>query len=296
MARHAHDHAHDDRRRLLWALLLTGGFMVAEVVGGLLAGSLALLADAGHMLTDTAALALAWHALHAAARPATHRHSYGHGRQEVLAALINAGALLAIAAWITVEAIGRLLEPVAVLGGPMLAVALAGLAVNLVVFRILHGSSGESLNIEGATLHVLGDLLGSLAAIAAAAVILLTGWTPIDPLLSVLVALLILRSAWGLAARSWHVLMEGTPEDLDIPSLRAALIEAVPGVVDVHHVHAWSLKPGHRLVTLHAIVAEGCSDTVALRELHRVLSERFRLDHATVQLERGRCIEDSAGA
>jgi cobalt-zinc-cadmium efflux system protein len=297
---HGHDHhAHVDagnERRVLWALLLTGGFMLAEVAGGLLSGSLALLADAGHMLTDTAALALSWYAFRAARRPATPARSYGHGRIQVLAALINSGALVVIAVWITVEAGRRLLAPAPVLGGPMLAVAALGLVVNIAAFLILHRGDETNLNMRGAALHVLGDLLGSLGAILAAVVILWTGWTPIDPILSVLVALLILRGAWSNLVRAWHVLMEGTPEELDVGSLRVELAASVPGVLDVHHVHAWSLLPGRTLMTLHAsIAAEADHDTV-LHDLQHALEGRFGIAHATIQLERNHCTDRPHGA
>lgn len=265
--------------------------MVAEVVGGLLSGSLALLADAGHMLTDTAALALAWYAFRVGRQPATPHRSYGQGRVRVLAALINSGALLVIALWITVEAARRLAMPAPILGGPMLAVAALGLVVNILAFVILHGGDRSDLNLRGATLHVLGDLLGSLAAIAAAGVILLTGWTPIDPLLSVLVALLIVRSAWTTAARAWHVLMEGTPEEIDVGVLRVELAGAVPGVLDVHHVHAWSLVPGRTLMTLHASIAEEADHDTVLHGLQRTLAARFGVGHATIQLERNHCTD-----
>ena len=187
---HGHGHEHGNERRVLWALLLTVTFMAAELIGGLLAGSLALLADAGHMITDAGALFLAWHAFRVSRRPATPDRSYGHDRFQVLAALINGAALFVVALWIIFEAAGRLRSPVAVLGGPMLLVAALGLAVNIAAYCILHGAGQDNLNIKGALLHVLGDMLGSAAAIVAACVILLTGWTPIDPILSVLVALL----------------------------------------------------------------------------------------------------------
>jgi cobalt-zinc-cadmium efflux system protein len=304
---HAHGHSHGashaghahasggDQRRLFWALLLTGGFMIVEVIGGVLSGSLALLADAAHMLTDTAALVLSWYAVRAARLPATPERSYGHARLEVLAALINSGALLGITAWITVEAVLRMMAPVDVLGGPMLAVAVAGLAVNVAALVVLHRGGSENLNVQGAALHVMSDLLGSIGAIVAAGVILLTGWMPIDPILSILVAVLILRSAWSLAARSWHVLMEGTPEDLDIPALRRELTAAVPGVADIHHVHAWSLTPQRRLLTLHATVGEGHDHDAVLRQLQALLAERYDLGHATIQVERGPCVGVAAG-
>lgn len=296
--RHGH-HAHGpheggDERRVRLALLLTGGFMLAEVAGGIWAGSLALIADAGHMLTDTAALALSWYASRISRRPATPERSYGHHRAQVLAALTNGGALAGIAAWITVEAVDRLFTPQPVLGGPMLAIAVLGLIVNLLALRILgHGGSG-SLNVRGAALHVMGDLLGSAAAILAAGIILLTGWTPIDPILSVLVALVVLHGAWRLAGQSWHVLMEGTPAGLDVPALRRELAAAVPGVRDVHHVHAWSLTPERPLLTLHARIAADADHDEVLHRLQDLLAERFGIAHATIQVERDACADDRA--
>jgi cobalt-zinc-cadmium efflux system protein len=224
----------DSERRVFWAMVLTGGFMGIEVVGGLVSGSLALLADAGHMLTDFAALGLAWFAFRIARRPPDQRRSYGYHRIQVLAAFVNGIVLVAVVGWILVEAVGRLLAPVEVLGGVMLAVAVGGLLVNIAAFALLHGGDRDNINLRAAAIHVLGDLLGSAAAILAAGVILGTGWMPIDPLLSVLVALLILRSSWLIIKKSAHILLEGTPDWLDVGRLRADLVAQVPGVEDVH--------------------------------------------------------------
>ena len=281
-----HTHGTGDERRLLAALVLTGGFMIVEVIGGVLSGSLALLADAGHMLTDTAALGLGWFAARVARRPATPSRSYGHHRFQVLAAFINGATLVGIAVWIAIEAVQRFFEPVEVLGGLMLAVAAAGLAVNVAAFLILNAGSRTNLNVRGALLHVVGDLLGSIAAIVAAGVILLTGWTPVDPLLSLAVALLILRGAWDIARRSWHVLMEGMPEGFDVEELKRELAASVTGVRGIHHVHLWALTPERPLITLHARVADGADRDAILRDMQAVLSEHFGLTHATIQLER----------
>jgi cation diffusion facilitator family transporter len=299
---HHHEHPHhhgtstadagkSGERRVLWALLITGGFMLAEVAGGVFSQSLTLLADAGHMLTDTAALALSWYAFRVSRRPSTPRHSYGQHRFQVLAALVNGVALLGISFLIAIEAVRRLAEPVPVLGGPMLLVAVLGLVANVGAFVILHGGDRRNLNIRGAALHVLGDLLGSAAAIVAALVILATGWTPIDPLLSVLVALLIVRSAWTLVVESWHVLMEGAPEGLDVARLREDLTQAVPGVLDIHHVHLWSLTPERPLITLHAAIADVVDHDETLHKLQATLAERYDLHHATIQLERAGCAD-----
>lgn len=290
---HAHAPARDarDLSRVRLAALLTGGFMLVELAGGWIAGSLALLADAAHMLTDTAALGLAWLAFHIARRPADSRRSYGYQRFQVIAAFVNGTALLAIVAGIAWEAVLRLGEPEPVRGGLMLGVALAGLAVNLVVFALLRGGSRANLNVRGALLHVIGDLLGSVAAIAGAAVILATGWMPIDPLLSLLVAALVARSAVSLVRESAHILLEGTPPELDIRALRDQLPASIDGVLDVHHVHAWSLTPERAMVTLHASVALDADDERVLRELRAELASRWGIRHATIQLERGACMD-----
>jgi cobalt-zinc-cadmium efflux system protein len=286
-AGHGHHHALGDgsEARLLWTLVLTAGFMLVEVAGGLWSGSLALIADAGHMLTDAAALGLAWYAVRASRRPADARRSFGHHRIQVLAAFINGLLLVGITVWIVVEALRRVIEPEPVVGGVMLGVAFAGLAVNLIAFLILGGADRNSLNVRGALLHVLGDLLGSVAAIVGALVILMTGWMPIDPILSVLVSALILCSAWGLLASSWHVLMEGVPPGLDIGALGRDLTAAVPGVAEVHHIHAWSLNPGRTLLTLHARIEAAADPDTVLAGLKRELARRYGIEHATIQIE-----------
>jgi cobalt-zinc-cadmium efflux system protein len=285
---HGHSHQHgaaDSERRVLLALVLTGSFMVVEVIGGLAAGSLALLADAGHMLTDTFSLALAFIAFRIGRWPHDSQRTYGYHRFQVLAAFVNGLTLVVIVGWIAIEAIGRLFDPVEVLGGLMLTVAVIGLAVNVAAFAILHGGDRHNLNIRGAALHVLADLLGSVAAIVAALVITFTGWMPIDPLLSLGVAVLILRSAWMLLRKSGHILLEGAPDWLDEAELRDALVAAVPAVRDVHHVHAWMLTMERPLVTLHARVAAGVDQQAALSAIHQALADRFGIEHATVQIE-----------
>lgn len=288
---HSHEHGQElgNERRVTAALLLTGGFMLIEVVGGILSGSLALLADAGHMLTDAAALGLSLAAFRASRKPASPNYSYGFHRFQMLAAFVNGAALIGVCAWIAIEAISRLLRPVEILAGQMMAVAVSGLAINLACYAILHGGERSNLNMQGAALHVLGDLLGSLAAIAAAGGILLTGWTPLDPILSLLVTALILKSAWSLIARSGHVLMEGTPEGIDIDSLRSTLVDSVPGLADIHHVHLWMLTPDQPMITLHALVAGGQDEQEMLRVIQETLSVKFGLRHATVQIEKAVC-------
>ncbi len=299
-----HDHDHDhapaahagNERRVFWAMVLTGGFAVVEVIGGLVSGSLALLADAGHMVTDFVALLLAWLAFRLGRRPGDPRRTFGYSRFQVLAAFVNGLALILVVGWILVEAVQRLMAPVQVAGGTMMAVAVAGLVVNLIAFAILHGGDRDNLNLRGAALHVLSDLLGSAAAIAAALVILLTGWMPIDPLLSLLVALLIVRSAWFVIRKSAHILLEGTPDWLDIPALRREIAAAVPGVLDVHHVHVWSLTQERPLITLHALLEKGSDDQQALSRIQALLKANYGLDHSTIQIERDVCDEEGEAA
>ncbi len=291
---HAHDPNVDkaSERRIWVALLLTGGFMLIEVGGGLLSGSLALLADAGHMLTDTAALALAWVAFRVADKPADEKRTFGYHRFQILAAFVNGLTLVGIVGWIVIEALRRLLHPIEVLGAPMLAIAVLGLVVNLGVYALLHGADSKNLNVRGAAIHVLGDLLGSAAAITAAGIILWTGWTPADPLLSLLVAILILRSAWSLLRKSGHILLEGMPEWLDTAAMRARLVDAVPELLDIHHVHVWSLNPRMLLLTMHADVRPGLDQPRALREMKRILKHEFGISHSTIEFDVGECADE----
>lgn len=290
-AGHTHHHGSNERRTLL-AAVLTGGFMLAELAGGFLAGSLALIADAAHMATDALALTLAWFAFRLARRPSDWRRSYGYGRFQVLVAFANGMTLFLLTVWIAIEAFGRLATPVEVLGGPMLAIALAGLGVNIAAFLVLRGADTDNLNIRGAILHVLGDLLGSVAALIAAMVILTTGWMPIDPLLSLAVCLLLLKSAWGLIRDSGHILLEGTPEGLDGRAIAADLVETVEGADEVHHVHAWSLNDDRPLVTLHVRAAAGTDPEALLGRVRARLTGTFGIGHATVQIEHGPCPDD----
>lgn len=239
---HVHLPKDSNSKRLLTAFLVTAVFMVAEVVGGLLSGSLALLADAGHMLTDAAALLVALMAVHFSQRKPNARHTFGYLRLTTLAAFLNAAALLVIVVFILWEAIRRFFEPQPVMGTPMLIIAIAGLLANLFAFWLLHrGNEEKNINVRAAALHVLGDLLGSVGAIVAAIVILATGWTPIDPILSVLVSCLVLRSAWRLLKESFHELLEGTPQEVDIAKLQKDLCLNIPEVRNIHHVHVWQI-------------------------------------------------------
>lgn len=294
---HEHGHGHDDRnlRRVIAALCLTGVFMVVEVIGGLLSGSLALLADAGHMLTDTMALALAAAAFQVSKRPPNARLSFGYQRFQILAAFVNGLSLLLIVGWILFEAVMRFIEPEPVTGPLMLAVAVAGLLVNIAAFVILHGGDRDNLNIRGAALHVAGDLLGSVAAIMAALVIIGTGWMPIDPLLSIAVALLILRSAWVLVKRSAHVLLEGSPEWLNVDDMQSQLVAAVPDLDGIHHVHVWGLTPQDLMLTMHVrLRSDARNPTAVVRQVKSLLESDFGIGHSTIETEVDECADHAS--
>jgi cobalt-zinc-cadmium efflux system protein len=290
MAHDHHDHAHGaNEARIGIAAGLTGVFMIAELAGGLVSGSLALIADAGHMAIDFASLGLAWMAFRIARRPANARWTYGYDRFQVLVAFANGLVLFPVAAWIIWEAAERLMNPSPVLGGLMLWIAAGGLAVNVIAFFVLHGAEKDNVNIRGALLHVLGDLLGSVGAIVAALVIIFTGWTPIDPILSVFVSVIILGGAWRLTRDAGRILLEAAPVALDSSTIAPALVEKIAVVKDVHHVHVWSITQKIRAVTLHACIEDGADAPAAIRDIKAVLAERFDLNHATVEIEYGEC-------
>jgi cobalt-zinc-cadmium efflux system protein len=272
------------------ALVITGLFMVVEVVGGIISGSLALLADAGHMLTDTMALALAAMAFHVSKRPPDGKLTFGYQRFQILAAFVNGLSLLAIVGWILFEAVNRFLNPNEILGETMLVVAAVGLLVNMVSFAVLHTGDQENLNIRGAALHVAGDLLGSVAAIVAALVIIYTGWTPIDPILSVAVAALILKSAWSLVKRSGHILLEGAPEWLDVPAMQDRIVAGVPGVGEIHHVHIWGLTPQQLMLTMHMSVTDDvASQADVIRDTKQFLKDEYGIGHSTIEVDVDGC-------
>lgn len=279
-----HRRRRDQRRRLVWALALAASYMVAEVVGGLLTGSLALLADAGHMLSDVAALALSLFALWLAQRPATDARTFGWHRVEILAALVNGTALVAIALVVVIEAVGRMGAPPPVAAGPMLAVASGGLAVNLAALAILHGGREGSLNLRGAWLHVLSDALGSVAAMAAATGLWVFGWRWADPLASIAIAILVAGSAWQLLRETMEVLLEASPRHIDVAEVRDALM-AAPGVASVHDLHVWTITSGLVSLSCHVQSLEQVKDAELLADLQLLLRRRFGIDHATIQLE-----------
>ena len=289
---HGHSSNESNQRRVTIALVLTGAFMLVEVVGGIVAGSLALLADAGHMLTDTMALSLAAMAFHVSKRPPDGRLTYGYQRFQILAAFVNGLSLLAVVGWILIEAVRRLINPRDVLGETMLVIAAAGLVVNLVSFIVLHTGDRENLNVRGAALHVAGDLLGSIAAIVAAVVIIYTGWMLIDPLLSVAVAALILKSAWALVKRSSHVLLEGAPEWLNVESMQKLVVANVPGVEEIHHVHIWGLTPQQLILTMHVSLCEPvASQSDVIRNVKALLRKEYGIGHSTIEVDVDGCAD-----
>lgn len=274
------------------ALVLTSTFMVVEIVGGIISGSLALLADAGHMLTDTMALLLAAMAFHVSKRPPDGKLTYGYQRFQILAAFVNGISLLAIVGWILFEAVRRFVSPRDILGETMLIIAAAGLLINLVSFAVLHTGDKENLNIRAAALHVAGDLLGSIAAIVAAIVIIYTGWTLIDPILSVAVAFLILKSAWALVKRSGHVLLEGAPDWLNVETMQEQIVAAVPGVAGIHHVHVWGLTPQQLMLTMHVTLNEPVdSQSNVIRSVKSFLKSEYGVGHSTIEVEVDGCAD-----
>lgn len=285
-----HDHSHapsvsaSNERVVFIGFLLTGGFMLAEVVAGFLSGSLALIADAGHMLTDSAALLLAWSAFRFGRRASDSQRTFGYMRLEVIAGLINAVTLFALVGWILYEAIQRFFTPHEVLAGPMFIVAVLGLVVNVVVFLVLSSGDKEHVNIRGAMVHVLGDLLGSVGAIVAAVTIWFTGWMPIDPILSVFVSLLVLRSAWKLFRGSLHILMEGTPGNVVVDDLSKALVAKVPGLGDVRHVHVWSITSGKPVATLEIALLPGADAPAVTEAVKAALASDYGISHSTIEI------------
>lgn len=276
-------------RRLGITLGLVLVYMVAEVVGGLLSGSLALLADAGHMLSDAGSLALALFALWIARRPRSPEKTFGYHRTEILAALANGATLVAIAIYIVIEAWHRFRSPEEVDGRIMLWVAAGGLLVNLAGIWFLHEGREESLNVRGAWLHVVADTLGSVQAIAAGALIWVFGWNVADPIAAVLIAVLVVWSSWTLLRDSVNILMEGTPGHIDAAQVESALT-SVEGVVDIHDLHIWTITSGFESLSVHARVEDGDLDRDRiLQEIHRTLQHRFRIEHSTIQLEGSEC-------
>jgi cobalt-zinc-cadmium efflux system protein len=272
------------KSRLQWALALTASFVGVEVVGGLLTGSLALLADAAHMLTDVAGLALALLAIRFAERPATPQKTYGYVRMEVLSALANASVLLLLTVYILYEAWQRFRDPPEILSGPMLAVAVAGLVVNLISMRLLVAGASESLNVKGAYFEALGDMLGSLGVIVAALIVMFTGWTLADPIVGAGIGLFIVPRTWVLLKQVVHILMEGTPPEIDLALLEKKLLE-IDGVTAVHDLHVWTLTSGLDAMSCHLVIDDMARARATLAGACEAMHTEFGLTHTTIQIE-----------
>ncbi|MBI3198025.1 MAG: cation transporter, partial [Rhodospirillales bacterium] len=272
------------KSRLQWALGLTASFVGVEVVGGLLTGSLALLADAAHMLTDVAGLALALLAIRFAERPATPGKTYGYVRMEVLSALANAVVLLLLTVYILYEAYQRFRDPPEILSGPMLAVAVAGLVVNLISMKLLMAGASESLNVKGAYFEALGDMLGSLGVIVAALIVMFTGWTLADPVVGAGIGLFIVPRTWVLLKQVVHILMEGTPPEVDLALLEKRLLD-IDGVTAVHDLHVWTITSGLDAMSCHLVVADMARARETLAAACEAMKSGFGLTHTTIQIE-----------
>lgn len=272
------------RRRLIGALVLTLTYMAVEVIGGLLTGSLALLADAAHMLTDAGGLALALFAIRFAERPATPQKTYGYLRIEILSALANAVVLLLLTVYILYEAYRRFVDPPEIIGGLMLAVAVVGLVVNLISMRLLADGSSESLNVKGAYFEVLADMLGSLGVIVAALIVMLTGWQLADPLIGAGIGLFIVPRTWQLLKQVTHILLEGTPPEVDVGLLERRLLD-ISGVNAVHDLHVWTITSGLDAMSCHVVVTDMADAGSVVNVARRLLAEEFGIDHTTIQLE-----------
>jgi cobalt-zinc-cadmium efflux system protein len=279
-----HSHGGSNRRALSIALAITATYTVAEVIGGLITGSLALLADAGHMLSDNFSLGLALFAFWLSAKPPTPERSFGYKRAEILAALVNGVTLVAISIWIFYEAYRRFQDPPEILGGWMMAVAVMGLFVNVAAAWVLMRSEAESLNLQGALRHILADLAGSAGVIAAALIILLTGWLYADPIISVLIAFLVLGSSWKLLRDSVSILLEQAPPGIDANEVGRKMV-SVEGVEEVHDLHVWTITSGFPALAAHVLVGNDQDCHERRRELERVLYREFGIEHTTLQVD-----------
>lgn len=286
-----HDHGTSNIRHekpLWWALALTGGFLVAEVIGAFLTNSLALLSDAAHMGTDALALVIALVAVRLSRRPPDAKRTFGYVRMEAMGAMANGLLLFAVAGYILWEAMGRFRQPPEVASTGMLVIALIGLVVNLIAMRLLKAGSGDSLNMKGAYLEVWSDMLGSIGVILGAVIIKLTGWAIVDPILAVLIGLWVLPRTWILLREAGNVLMMGVPKGIQLDEVRAALL-AYPGITNVHDLHVWALASSQPALTAHLVVAEGTDETMLRQRVNAMIDEKFEIEHTTLQVETGDC-------
>jgi cobalt-zinc-cadmium efflux system protein len=291
---HTHHHNDTDISALRKACLLITSFMFVELAVGLWANALVLVADAGHMFLDATALGLAWWAAHLTKRGFDHQLSYGYHRFQVLAAFVNGLTLVALIVWIFVEAVTRLLNPESMDALPTLIVAALGFVVNLIAFRLLHDTSGNT-NIRSAALHVLGDLLGSAAAIVAALAVMTWGWQYADPLLTLGIVVILGQGAYRVLKESGHILLEGVPAGVNLAAIKTTLTNEIDAVDGVHHVHAWGLTAEKPLLTLHALIPENAPVQTVVSDIKTLLKERFDIEHSTIQVELGPCPDDHHG-
>lgn len=293
---HGHGHSHNDfaalrkksKSAMITVLILTFAFMAVEVVGGILTGSLALLADAGHMLGDSAAILLALVAVWFAGRRPSKDKTYGYYRTEILAALFNGVVLIGLSLYILYEAFQRFTNPSEILSGPMMLVAIGGLIVNVIAAKLLHSHAGDSLNTNAAYLEVVSDLLGSAAVIIASIIIMFTGWTIIDPIVSGLIGLMILPRTWKLITNCVHILMEGTPSHVNLEQLRASMLK-IRGVMDVHDLHVWTITSGRDALSAHVVIDRNANADALLTEITHIAQHEFGLHHSTIQVEQAEC-------
>lgn len=298
---HEHNHNHGDfaalrkknKSAMKTVLALTFTFMAVEVIGGLYTGSLALIADAGHMLGDSAGLMLALFAVWFAGKPPSKRKTFGYYRTEILAALVNGLVLIGLSLYILFEAYQRFANPPEILTGSMLLVAVGGLVVNLIGVKLLSDASDGSLNAKAAYLEVMSDLLGSVAVIAASLIIMFTGWTIVDPIVSGLIGLMIVPRTWKLIKDCVHILMEGTPDGVNLEKLQSSIM-AVEGVLDVHDLHVWTITSGRDALTAHVLIDEAVDPDILLAKISRIAQEEFGLHHSTLQVEQKNCKSDEA--
>lgn len=294
VAQNHHAHEHDqtqNKRRLGQAFVLIFGFAIVEIFGATFSRSLTLLADAGHMFLDASALGLAWCAMQLASRAHSATHSYGYHRFQVLAALANGLTLLVLSLWIVIEAFERLDAPEAIIPLPALLIGVIGLIINCVALRIVHGSN--HLTVRSAALHIIGDILGSIAAIVAAIGLILFNWTWLDPILALLVATILVRGAFKVCKESIHILLEGVPNNIDLDEIQKTLTQKVAGLLDVHHLHAWAITSDRPMVTLHATISDTARATDIVSGIKDELTRTFGINHSTVQVEVGPCPDDT---
>ncbi|QKX01307.1 cation diffusion facilitator family transporter [Wolbachia endosymbiont of Dipetalonema caudispina] len=292
IAVHNGKHSAAESKRLIHSIIIVAITMFMEIVGGIISHSLALLSDAGHMLIDLFALVLSWIAHKFSAKKSDLQRSYGYHRLQIIAAFVNGLTLFFISVIIIVESIRRFIFPVDIEWKIMLIIATFGLIANVVVFFILHSKCESNINIKSAVLHVIGDILGSIAAIFASIIIMLTGWQVVDPVLSVFVSIVILSSGYKILKSSCHILLEGTPEGVSAEGIKSRIISKLPEVIDIHHIHAWSLSDNYFIITMHAKVRQDAQHTGILYEIKKILLNEFKIAHSTVEIEYDECVDD----